>query len=248
MKISNIEQYYLYVVSQLKRTLEQSHKSGFVLGVSGGIDSAVMLAILAKNFDHNRIHAFYIVIDHDREKQDIELLSKTYNIPVQIVSLKETFLALKHDTNEDHPYNLNNFKPKLRALYLYNIALKTNSLVISCLNYSEYYLGYFTKYGDSQGDIFPLSGLSKPDIYDLARSLRIPESIINKPPSPGFDEEITDEKELGFSYQNLDDYFYHPDRLDPSTIKKIENQHQKNLHKAKALEPSLYLKFDRNPK
>ena len=98
-----------------------------------------------------------------------------------------------------------NLRPRERTQYLYAYAQTNNMLVIGTTNYSEYMLGYFTKWGD-MSDINPLQNLTKGEVYILAKYLEIPESIINTKPSAELWEGQTDEEEMGLSYQEIDAY------------------------------------------
>src|SRR5690606_25530745 len=98
-----------------------------------------------------------------------------------------------------------NVKPRLRMMTLYFIANLHNYVVVGSSNRSELHVGYFTKYGDT-GDILPLGGLVKRQVYDLARFLQLPERVIQRPPSAGLWEGQTDEAELGLTYVELDTY------------------------------------------
>jgi NAD+ synthase len=99
-----------------------------------------------------------------------------------------------------------NLKPRLRMVTLYFFANKLRYLVAGSGDRSEITVGYFTKYGDGGVDIMPLGNLVKEEVRELARHLKIPQEIIDKPPSAGLWEGQTDEGEMGFSYESLDRY------------------------------------------
>lgn len=240
MKINTFSDYLLYIQDTLKKQLNNSNKDGYIIGVSGGIDSALMLKILLTFLDKNQIHPFYISIEDQSELKDIKELEKFCGIKINVVDLSNSFKEVCLDFDEKNSFNKNNLKPKLRSMFLYNTALNYNCLVISCINYSEFYLGYFTKYGDGQGDVFPLSGLLKSDIYALAKILKIPDLFMLKPPTPGFDLGLTDEIELGFSYKVLDNYLKNVQNPVPTDLAKIQEIHYKNLHKADTIKNLLF--------
>lgn len=240
MKINNLNDYLLYIQETLKDQLNKTNKQGYVLGISGGIDSALMLKILLTFLDKEQIHPFYIIIEDQSELADIKTLEKFCGIKIDVVDLSNSFKEICLDFKESKSFNKNNLKPKLRSMFLYNSALNFDCLVISCINYSEFYLGYFTKYGDGQGDVFPLSGLLKSDIYVLAAILKIPNLFLLKAPTPGFAPGLTDEMELGFSYNVLDNYLKNTENPTPANLVKIQEIHRKNLHKADTIKNLLF--------
>ncbi len=111
-----------------------------------------------------------------------------------------------------------NVKARLRMTTLYSIANAKNYLVAGTSNKSEKRLGYCTKFGDGASDFEPLADYYKTEVYQIAKDLGIPQSIIDRPPSAGLWEGQTDEKELGFSYETVDKIFMMEDK----------NQHKVN--------------------
>ena len=111
-----------------------------------------------------------------------------------------------------------NLKARLRMVTLYHVANQMKYLVAGSGNRSELTVGYFTKHGDSGVDILPLGNLVKKEVRELARFLKIPPAIIDKPPSAGLWAGQTDEAEMGFSYEALDRYILTGDA--PEEIKK----------------------------
>jgi NAD+ synthase len=97
-----------------------------------------------------------------------------------------------------------NLKPRLRMATLYYYANKLNYLVIGTGNRSELAMGYFTKYGDGGVDLLPLGNLLKTKVRELAKELKVPQEIIDRPPSAGLWHGQTDEGEMGISYAELD--------------------------------------------
>lgn len=115
---------------------------------------------------------------------------------------------------------------------LYYYAQIKRYLVAGTSNKSEFTVGYFTKHGDSGVDILPIVDLLKEEVFELARYLNIPEIIINKPPSAGLWEDQTDEKEMGFSYNELDVYIRTGEAKD-SIKERIEAMYYRSEHKRK---------------
>src|SRR5690606_26559298 len=128
-----------------------------------------------------------------------------------------------------------NLRARLRMSTLYTIAAHRNYLVVGTDNASEWYTGYFTKYGDGGVDILPLVDFTKTEVREMAKVLGVPEKIIKKVPSADLWEEQTDEMEMGITYAVIDAY------LKGETIPEadkvlIESMHEKSQHKRESLQ------------
>ncbi|MDD5027177.1 MAG: NAD(+) synthase, partial [Candidatus Omnitrophica bacterium] len=131
---------------------------------------------------------------------------------------------------------LANLRPRLRMAALYYFANKFNYLVCGTGNKSELMAGYFTKYGDGGVDILPIAGLLKKDVRRLAKELGIPVQIITKAPTAGLWPGQTDEKEMGITYNELDDILYRLEhkqkqRAAKGKVAKVERMIAKSGHK-----------------
>jgi NAD+ synthase len=104
---------------------------------------------------------------------------------------------------------LGNIKARLRMTALYDAAIKTNGLVVGTTNKTESHIGYATKYGDHGVDLEPIQDFYKTEIFEMARSLKIPESIINKKPTADLWNGQTDEEEIGLTYAEIDRILKH---------------------------------------
>jgi len=104
---------------------------------------------------------------------------------------------------------IGNIMARIRMIYVYDFAKANNCLVIGTENKSEYYLGYFTRFGDEASDLEPIRNLYKTQVREMGKFLGIPEEIIAKAPTAGLWEGQTDEKEFGFSYEEADSVLYH---------------------------------------
>lgn len=123
-----------------------------------------------------------------------------------ICEIKECFTC--PNTDYLNKIRVGNMMARLRMIVLFDIAKKINGLVCGTENKSEKLLGYFTRFGDSASDIEPISHLYKTQIYQLAKYLKVPKFVIEASPSAGLWKGQTDEKELGFSYQEADQVLY----------------------------------------
>ncbi|MGP1580048.1 MAG: NAD+ synthase [Wolinella sp.] len=181
-----------------------------ILGLSGGLDSCVV-SVLAKEALGVNFRTLYMP-SLNSSKESLAhalLLSKLFEIPCEVRSigaLQEVF-AREYALLDSSPRNrlrLGNACARFRMIILYDVALNEERLVIGTSNKSELALGYGTIYGDMAYALNPLGNLYKSEVFELARFLGIPQEIIQKPPSADFFKGQSDERELGFSYNELD--------------------------------------------
>ena len=200
----------------IKEKVENAHCDGVVLGLSGGIDSAVVAYLAVKALGSSNVHG-YILPTQTTSKQDLidaELVVDELNITADTISIDDFYNTFINICNrKDTPQNnnvlaLSNVKPRIRMSILYYYATIYNSLVIGTGNKTEISVGYFTKYGDGGVDLLPIGDLYKEEVIKVAKELNIPESIIEKPPTAGLLPEQTDEEELGMTYAKLDRLLY----------------------------------------
>jgi NAD+ synthase len=183
-----------------------------VIGVSGGIDSAVVTSILVKALGVNKVIPVILPCESKEQDQiDAQHLCNELHINPLVYDLTKTFNVFREETNEKtQPINVvarGNAKARLRMTTLYDVANRTGSLVVGTTNKTEAMIGYATKYGDGGVDIEPLQDFYKTEIFDLAKLLGdIPKAIIEKAPSAGLWENQTDEEELGMTYEVIDSY------------------------------------------
>lgn len=214
----------------IKKTFSSARKNYFLIGISGGVDSAVCLKMLIKLFGKDKVLPYYLPIGESNNTNEITLLAQDCGINIPTVDLSSLHKQLVKDLNLNNKDNINNLKPKIRALFLSSIAFEKNGLVVSCLNYDEYYLGYFTKNGDSAGDVFPLINFCKREVYSLASKYNVPSKIISKQPSADLYLGQLDEQELGLTYEEIDNYLQYK-KVTKKVIDKIKLLKAKNEHK-----------------
>src|SRR5919112_964064 len=248
------------IASWLRFQMEQVGASRLILGLSGGIDSAVVCALSTMAAGPSRVIAAIMPI-HSRpeDMRDAELVASAFEVVPRVVDLVPAHDALiaampgddaagLEDANIDparqsarRQLALANVKPRLRMTSLYFLANRYNGLVVGTGNKSELAIGYFTKYGDGGVDVLPLGDLNKTAVRGLARELGVPETVISKPPSAGLWEGQTDEEEIGVTYDVLDRALAsiaageNKELLDPGTMDRISDLVTASEHKRRAI-------------
>lgn len=245
--IKNPEKVTEHIVQWLKNYLQQSKAKGFVVGISGGIDSALTSTLCALT-GHPLIALNMPILqalpEYQRSIEHIEFLKQRFSnvssAEVDMSSvLSEYMKVLPKEIQTAH--NMANLRSRLRMVCLYAFAGHYGYLVAGTGNKIEDFgIGFFTKYGDGGVDISPIADLMKSEVYQLARYLQVPQSIIDAKPTDGlFEGSPTDEEKIGASYDELEwamNYVQNK-KEEPLTERQKEvlniylTRHQANLHK-----------------
>lgn len=201
------------LVLWIKKQVEDAGRRGAILGLSGGIDSAVVAVLCKKALPQNTLAVMLPCHSSEADMADAKRLATKFDIETTTVILDPIYDSLLAavslpDIADDKVKRLAcaNLIPRLRMSILYYIANQRLYLVVGTSNKSEITVGYYTKYGDGSSDIIPLGNLTKSQVRRLATHLKIPQQIIDKPPSAGLWSGQTDESEMGITYEQLDTY------------------------------------------
>ncbi|MDK2949317.1 MAG: synthase [Patescibacteria group bacterium] len=204
------------IIGFIKKEFRKAKTSKAIIGISGGVDSA-LVSFLCKEagldlyiclFPYKKRglkEARLIAEELKIEKNKIFYLELDTLIDNQVNSIKKILKKSKYKLNK---IGEGNIVPRERMILLNAVASSVNGIIVGTENLSEYLLGYFTEYGDVACDVFPIAGLWKTQVFNLARNIGVPLEIINKEPTGDIFEGLTDEIDLGFSYKEADEILY----------------------------------------
>lgn len=194
------------IVRFIRATLEAADKKGVVLGLSGGVDSAVCASLGVEALGAKNVHALILPYGKadDEEVKDALRVARSIKIDYEILDIRPACDAIPRTAKKDDKSIAGNVRARVRMIMLYRRANSDDILVMGTGNKSELLTGYFTKFGDGGADLLPIGDLYKTEVRELASILRVPKDIIAKVPTAGLWPGQTDEGELGMSYEKLD--------------------------------------------
>ena len=206
-----------------------------IIGISGGIDSSVSSTLCAMTGIKTIVLTMPIkqkVDQHDLSlKHQKWLVEKFKNVEAHTIELDKLFETFSSTLNKfDNEHGFANSRARLRMTTLYQVAAANKGIVVGTGNKVEDFgVGFYTKYGDGGVDISPIADCNKTEVWELGKELNILKEIIDAPPTDGlWDDGRTDEGQLGFSYNELEDAMSNPDSPHKAKYEKIRKQ---NLHK-----------------
>ena len=206
-----------------------------VIGISGGIDSSVSSTLSAMTGIKTIVLTMPIrqkENQHDLSLKHQEWLLKNFkNVEAHTVNLDKLFETFSSTLNKfDNEHGFANSRARLRMTTLYQVAAANKGIVVGTGNKVEDFgVGFYTKYGDGGVDISPIADCNKTEIWELGKELGVLKEIIDAPPTDGlWDDGRTDEGQLGFKYEDLEDAMKNPNSPHRQEYEKIRKQ---NLHK-----------------
>lgn len=214
------------IIKGIKNFYQNNNFQKAIIGLSGGIDSSVTAALLVKSIGKENVLGAYLPCGNQNDLTDVKALCKLLKIKFLVIDISPAFIAINKVLNNHDKLVKANIASRLRMVHLYALANQNKGFVCGTTNKAEYQLGYFTKFGDGACDFEPLLNLYKSEIYQLAKELNIPKSIIDKVPSAGLWPNQTDEGDMGVTYDEIEKYFKNQKIADKS--KKIIEKFIKN--------------------
>ena len=212
-----------------------SKAQSLVIGISGGIDSSVSSTLSAMTGLKTIILSMPIKQkenQHDLSLKHQEWLVKNFkNVEAHTINLDKLFETFSSTLGKfDNEHGFANSRARLRMATLYQVAAANKGIVVGTGNKVEDFgVGFYTKYGDGGVDISPIADCNKSEVWELGKELGILKEIIDAPPTDGlWDDGRTDEGQLGFKYEDLEDAMVNPDSPHKAEYEKIRKQ---NLHK-----------------
>ncbi|BEO99035.1 NAD+ synthase [Fusobacterium polymorphum] len=206
----NLKEVHNELVEFLRESFKKAGFSKAVLGLSGGIDSALVAYLLRDALGKENVLA--IMMPYKSSNPDslnhAKLVIEDLGINSKTIEITDMIDAYFKNEKEATSLRMGNKMARERMSILFDYSSKENALVIGTSNKTEIYLGYSTQFGDSACALNPIGDLYKTNIWDLSRYLKIPNELIEKKPSADLWEGQTDEQEMGLTYKEADQVLY----------------------------------------
>ncbi|NLL62935.1 MAG: NAD(+) synthase [Ruminococcaceae bacterium] len=231
------------VTTWLKEWFEINGKDcNAIIGISGGKDSSIAAALCVKALGADRVIG---VLMPQGDQLDIDFsieLCKTLGIRSHTINIKEVIDKIYNavgNSFEISEASKVNLPPRIRMSILYLVGASHNGRVINTCNLSENWIGYSTRYGDDVGDVGPLSNFTVEEVIAIGKELGLPDKFTTKIPLDGLCDK-TDEDNLGFTYQTLDNYIRRGIEPEPKTKERIDYLHRVNQFKLRRFDTYKY--------
>lgn len=236
-------------VEWLRNKVAEANAKGLVVGISGGVDSAVVAGLCKYAFPDNCVAVIMPCNSNPDDQEDALWIAEGFDIRPLEIDLsgahtqiyEQAMKGLKREGRNIVGGKLSqgNLKARLRMSTLYTVANALNYMVVGTDNAPESYTGYFTKYGDGGVDLLPISSLTKAEVRAWARMLGLPVRIATRVPTAGLWPGQTDESEMGLTYDQIDRFLL-GEQVAPEVEERLETLHRLSEHKRNT-PPSLEL-------
>ncbi|MFD2925099.1 NAD(+) synthase [Halobacillus naozhouensis] len=230
-----------HLVNWLQMKVKEAGAKGALVGISGGIDSAVVAYLIKRAFPDQSLGVILPINQRVEDQTDavavVEKADLNY-VGIELTdSYKETYSSIEKKLVEKGDWNEEtsqlggaNLQARLRMSTLYAVASNYGYLVVGTDNAAEDYTGYFTKYGDGGVDLVPLIHMRKEEVREMAEYLDVPDTVIRKKPSAELWEGQSDEDEMGITYEAIDAYLL-GETISPEDEKRLQALHERTEHK-----------------
>lgn len=237
------------VINWIKDYFKDNENGKAIIGISGGKDSTIAAALCVEALGADRVIGVLMPNGIQEDIKDSYAVCDYLKIDYLEINICDAYNGLLdniaisiNDWNESkekrgfrivrgNPMVRTNTPARLRMATLYTVAaLYPNSRVVNTCNRSEDYVGYSTKFGDAAGDFSPLGNLTVREVLEIGDELGLPEHLVHKAPSDGMCGK-TDEDNLGFTYEELDNFLLGTATINENTMQKIERLHNATRHK-----------------
>lgn len=227
-----------------------------VIGISGGKDSTIAAALLCEALGPEKVIGVLMPKGIQNDIKDSIKVCEILGIKYYNINIESAYLALCHSIDEEYDYDhccsdnssiATNLPARLRMSTLYSIASLVGGRVCHTGNRSEAFVGYTTKYGDLAGDFSLFKNYTASEVIAIGETFKeIPYELIHKTPGDGMSGK-SDEDNLGFTYEELDNYILHSKISNVDTCRKIQERNQMSRHKSIINFPApMKPKFDEN--
>jgi NAD+ synthase len=232
------------VINWIRERFKDIPDGHAIIGISGGKDSTIAAALCVEALGADRVIGVLMPQGKQKDINDSYEVVASLKLQYHVVNIGSACEELYHFIDdavflcygkdggvENNPMVKTNLPARIRMTTLYTVAaLYPNSRVVNTCNASEDYVGYSTKYGDAAGDFSPLGNLTVREVLAIGDDLGLPKHLVHKPPSDGMCGK-TDEDNLGFTYEQLDDYLLGTGEVPPEVVEKIKKLHKATRHK-----------------
>ena len=193
------------VYNFIKTRVSDANSDGVVLGLSGGIDSAVTLSLAVNSLGSDRVTGLIMPFTVTESVELATNHAKSLNVDTKIIQIKDIVSSYKDESSLfSEQLSEGNLHSRVRMSLLYGAGFSSNYLVIGTSNKSELLIGYWTKWGDGGTDFLPIGDLYKSQVFELGKVLDVPSGILIRKPTAELWPDQTDEEEIGLTYAELD--------------------------------------------